>query len=254
MEFKMMRYVCNLVLFLVISLPFVGICSIATPENEPAKSESKKSMGNDVASGVTGKVVETMTEGGYTYVNLEKDGKKLWAAFPTLTVKVGQELSSIGCMPMMNFQSKALNRTFDIIMFCNAPLASADAELLKKKSTGSSVAVPVSAEKIVIEKVKGDKNLTVSQCYSQSAELNKKQVNVKGKVMKVSTGIMGRNWIHLQDGTGEASKKTNNLVVTSKDLPKVGDVVTISGTLLKNKDFGSGYKYDVIIESATVKK
>jgi hypothetical protein len=65
---------------------------------------------------------------------------------------------------------------------------------------------------------------------------------------------MDRNWIHLQDGTGSPEKKNHNLVVTSKDLPDVGDIVTVTGTLVRNKDFGSGYKYDVIVEKAKIVK
>lgn len=253
-EFKMKRYVNSLVLFLIFSLPVTGICSISAQEAEQTKPEFRPGMGKDVASGITGKVVETKTSGDYTYVNLEKDGKKIWAAFPVMSFSVGQEVSAIGCTPMMNFQSKTLNRTFDKIMFCNKPLTPAEAELLSKKSMGSNVATPVSSEKIVIGEVKGENVHTVAECYAQSADLDTKPVTVKGKVMKVSSGIMGRNWIHLQDGTGEASRKNNDLVVTSKDRPKVGDVVTISGTLFRNKDFGSGYKYNVIVEGATIKK
>ena len=63
---------------------------------------------------------------------------------------------------------------------------------------------------------------------------------------------MGKNWIHLQDGTGDAAKGTNNLVVTSQDLPQVGDIVTVKGTVYKDKDFGAGYKYNVIMEEASI--
>lgn len=250
----MKHYASSMVFLLTLSLAVAGYCAVGPQGTEPVKSEGKAGMGKDVASGVTGKVVETMTAGDYTYVNLENDGQKAWAAFAVMPVTVGQEISALGCVPMLGFQSKALNRTFDKIMFCNKPLTPAEAALLKKTSTGSNVAVPVSSEKIVIEEVKGENVYTVAQCYAQSADLDNKPVTVKGKVMKVSAGIMGRNWIHLQDGTGEASQKTNNLVVTSKDRPKVGEIVTISGTLFMNKDFGSGYKYNVIVERATIKK
>jgi hypothetical protein len=66
---------------------------------------------------------------------------------------------------------------------------------------------------------------------------------------------MGRNWIHIQDGTGSEMKKYHNLVCTSKtDIADVGDVVTITGTLIKDRDFGSGYKYAVIIEDTKITK
>jgi hypothetical protein len=61
---------------------------------------------------------------------------------------------------------------------------------------------------------------------------------------------MGKNWIHLQDGSGDPRKKTHNLVVTSQAVPVIGEVVTARGTLYKNKDFGGGYKYEVIVEQA----
>lgn len=94
----------------------------------------------------------------------------------------------------------------------------------------------------------------ISDIYKNKDSLDKKQVTVKGKVVKVASGIMNRNWIHIQDGSGKAASKDNDLTVTtSKDLPNVGQTVTITGTLAKNKDFGSGYFYTVILEGATVK-
>ena len=105
-----------------------------------------------------------------------------------------------------------------------------------------------------VEKAKGADACTVSETYEKAAKLDKKTVSVRGKVVKVSKGIMGKNWVHLQDGSGNAEKGTNNLVVTSQDVPNVGDVVTAKGTLHKDKDFGAGYLYKVIVEEATVKQ
>lgn len=120
------------------------------------------------------------------------------------------------------------------------------------KSDGAKAPVP--SEKIKVEKAKGADACTVSEAYEKAAKLDKKPVVVRGKVVKVSQGIMGKNWVHLQDGSGDPGKGTNNLVVTTQDIPKVGDVVTAKGTLYKDKDFGSGYKYQVIVEEASVKK
>jgi len=64
---------------------------------------------------------------------------------------------------------------------------------------------------------------------------------------------MQKNWIHIQDGTGDEKKGTHNLVVTSQELPSVGDIVTFSGTAYKDKDFGMGYKYQVIVENGVLK-
>ena len=54
----------------------------------------------------------------------------------------------------------------------------------------------------------------------------------------------------MQDGTGDASN--NNLIVTSKQTAKIGDLVTISGVVAVNRDFGSGYSYPLLIEDASI--
>ena len=112
---------------------------------------------------------------------------------------------------------------------------------------------PAASEPVKVEKAKGADACTVSEAYENAGKLDKKTVVVRGKVVKVSKGIMGKNWVHLRDGSGDAGKGTNNLVVTTQDLPNVGAVVTAKGTLHKDKDFGAGYKYRVIVEEATVK-
>lgn len=99
-----------------------------------------------------------------------------------------------------------------------------------------------------------DKPMTVATLNQNKAKLVGKTISAKGKVVKVNDGIMGRNFLHIQDGTGDA--KSNDLVVTSKQTAKVGEQVTISGVVVINKDFGSGYSYPLLIEEAsiTVKK
>ena len=111
---------------------------------------------------------------------------------------------------------------------------------------------PAASEPIKVEKAKGADAYTVSETYEMAGKLDKKTVVVQGKVVKVSKGIMGKNWVHLRDGSGDPGKGTNNLVVTTQDVPKVGDVVTAKGTLYKDKDFGAGYLYKVIVEEATL--
>lgn len=88
----------------------------------------------------------------------------------------------------------------------------------------------------------------MAELYEKSGALNGTVVTVRGKVVKISKQIMGKNWVHLQDGSGDAAAGSNNLVVTTQDVAAVGDVVTATGTLAKDKDFGGGYQYAVIIE------
>ena len=93
---------------------------------------------------------------------------------------------------------------------------------------------------------------TVAALNQDKAGLAGKTISAQGKVVKVNNGIMDRNFVHVQDGTGDAAKGTNNLVVTSKQTAAVGDQVTISGTVVLNRDFGSGYSYPLLIEGASI--
>jgi DNA/RNA endonuclease YhcR with UshA esterase domain len=119
----------------------------------------------------------------------------------------------------------------------------------------SSPITAISAgEKANVEKAPADKVYKVSELFKEKAGLNNQKVTVKGKVVKVSAGIMNRNWMHLQDGSGDPAKGTNDLTITtSGELPAMGKVVTVSGTLRKDKDFGSGYFYQIIIEDGVIK-
>jgi len=91
---------------------------------------------------------------------------------------------------------------------------------------------------------------TVAELNQNKAALVGQTISAQGKVVKVNNGIMGRNFVHVQDGTGDAS--SNNLIVTSKETAKVGDQVTVSGVVVVNRDFGSGYSYPLLIEEASI--
>jgi hypothetical protein len=119
-------------------------------------------------------------------------------------------------------------------------------------SSGSANNI-VPSKEISVDKATGDNAYTVSECFEQGKNLDKKKVKVQGKVVKISMRIMGKNWLHMQDGTGNPMNNTHDLVVTTMAEPALDSIVVIEGTLAANKDFGAGYKYDVIIEDAEVK-
>jgi hypothetical protein len=222
---------------------------------DKAPSAAEKAVGTNEAMYITGKVVETMNAGGYTYMLLEKEGKKNWVAIPPAEVKVGDEVKVQPGMEMGKFTSKSLNRTFDNITFSGGLVLSEEqrkAEEAKKKAHEAAKPAKVDLNSIKVEKAAGSNAYTVAEVHAKAAELNNKPVVLKGKVVKVSKGIMGKNWLHLRDGSGDA--ETNNLVVTTQELAEVGDVVTITGPLHKDKDFGGGYFYKVIVEDAKVSR
>jgi hypothetical protein len=221
--------------------------SAELPENRP-DMKSQQEM-----SSLSGKVVETMNSGGYTYVNIEKDGKNTWVAVREMKVEVGQDISFKPGMPMSNFKSKTLNRTFKTIVFSGGPVGQNGKES-KNTSAGQKQASVQTNKAIKVEKASGPGAHTVAELYAKRTELANKGVVIRGQVVKFSANIMGKNWIHIQDGSGNPSKGTNDVLVTSKDMTSVGDIVTVKGTLYKDKDFGSGYKYAVIVEEASINK
>ncbi|MBI5049133.1 MAG: hypothetical protein HZB54_09370 [Deltaproteobacteria bacterium] len=104
------------------------------------------------------------------------------------------------------------------------------------------------AEKGATKKVKDVQ--AVEELYAKKDKLNGKKVVVRGKVVKFNGGIMGRNWIHLQDGSGKQG--TNDITITTNQNANVGDTVVATGVMAINKEFGGQYKYEVIIEQATI--
>jgi hypothetical protein len=232
------------------------------------------------AAPVKGKVLETMDASGYTYLNVETDAGTKWIAVNQTPVEVGEEVTFMDGMVMQNFFSKSLDRTFPEIVFSSGlvgkgatPPAMPSAETgpasfsqaLTSEAgdaaatatgmiTGSQKAIVPLAD-VKVEKAPGDNSYTVEEIFSKAEELNGQTITVRGKVMKVSPRIMGRNWVHLQDGTGSPETNTHDLVVTTSQEPSADwDIITMEGVLTANKDFGSGYSYAVIIEEASVKE
>jgi hypothetical protein len=259
----------NLILSLscVIALSSVPVAfatpdKAAPPTTEKAAAPTTEKAAQPEAELLTGKALQTMDSGGYTYVYIEKkDSEKVWIAIPSTKVTVGSQMSFKGGMEMRNFESKSLKRKFDTIIFADAAIdtaakgsAASTKEAAAGATGGSKAAASTKDTKISVPKATGANAYTVKEIFANSAKLDKKKVVVRGKVVKVSSGIMGKNWIHIQDGTGTQAKKNHNLVCTSQSMADVDDVVTVTGTLAKDKDFGGGYKYSAILEEATFTK
>ncbi len=205
------------------------------------------------ADGLSGKVVETMNSGGYTYALIEKDGNSLWVAVPQTKITAGETVTFLPGAEMKNFQSKTLNRTFDSIIFSNG-VAGSGPVTGDAGGPVSKGALTVPPAKINVKKASGPNAYRVEEIYRNIESLDKKKVSVRGKVGKVSTGIMDMTWIHLQDGSGDPKKGSHDLVITTEETPEVGSIITATGVIAKDRDFGSNYKYRAIMEKAILKK
>jgi hypothetical protein len=216
-----------------------------------------------------GKVLEKVDVSQYSYLKLSTASGETWAAVQRSDTKVGEEVGVSNAFPMQGFESKELGRKFDVVYF-GALAAPGQAAPAAAPQPGAAPAggtpppgmaaqhqdVAKGPSDVKVEKVPkaaGAEGRTVEEIWSQRAKLKGKPVAVRGQVVKF-TPVMGKNFIHLRDGSGDAAKQTNDVTITTSDSAAVGEVVTAKGTIVIDKDFGSGYAYPVLIEDAKVSK
>lgn len=266
-----MKYILLTLSLLLTALVPAGLGAEAAKKPAAPKATAK--------TGFSGKVAETMNATSYTYVLVDTGAKKMWAAAPQFTVKVGDTVAVAEPMEMRNYHSKTLNRDFDVVFFTGsiavngkAPVAAAStppsgasagqlpqghppiggASANSKMPAGhpdigaGAAKIPVDFSKI--KKAQG--GMTVGEIYGGKAKLNGQQTSVRGKVVKYNEEIMNRNWVHIQDGTGAVG--SNDLLVTTATKVKVGDTVLVTGKVSTDKDFGANYKYSIMIEDAKI--
>ena len=216
------------------------------------------------AAGVHGTVAERLDVPSYTYLRIKTDKGDVWAAIPTDPVKVGTEVTVIDPQPMQKFESKSLKRTFDVILFASGVQTGGAATPASPAAGGSPMPNPhegngathgdvkVDVGDVKVAKASGPDAHTVAEVFEQSKSLKDKNVTVHAKVVKVTSGVLNRNWLHLRDGSGTDAAKNNDLVVTTAEDAKVGDEVTVTGVVHTDKDLGAGYVYSVLVEDAKV--
>jgi hypothetical protein len=125
---------------------------------------------------------------------------------------------------------------------------------MTSQSSGGSTRAIVSFSGVKVEKSAAQNGYTVGELFAKAVNLNEQTVTVKGRVVKISPNIMGKNWLHIQDGTGDPTTNTHDLVVTSSAIVEKGTIISLEGVLAADKDFGFGYRYDVLIEDAVIVK
>ncbi|MCB2216003.1 MAG: DNA-binding protein [Desulfobulbaceae bacterium] len=232
---------------------------------------------------ITGTVLETMSGAGYTYVQLDTTNGQVWVALPESTVTVGESLALQPGLVMNDFHSKTFDRTFSAIVFspgrvsgeaapaaapdqaqpapsaADDPFAAAVAaergspqpQTAIPQSGGSTAAIAPFAE-VEVAKASGENGYRVGEVFAKAQQLDGTTVRVRGTVVKYNANIMGRNWVHLQDGSGDPLNNTHDLVVTTSQELTKDQVVTLEGTVAINRDFGAGYTYGVLVEQAVV--
>lgn len=274
----------NLTLFTVcVIISFGAACSQRAPSvsDTPPPNTTTPSLPRLDAgeltfagTGTRGTVTETMSTESYTYVEVDTGSEKIWAAAPQFTINVGDEVMVPEGALMRDFHSKSLERDFPEIYFVNSildsygnslsqghdaqpghpamggPLPAAGSTSPGAHNPNTLASTPVDVDFRGLKIPDGGK--TVSEIVVGKADLSGKEITLRARVVKFIPNIMGTNWLHVQDGSGDASAGTNDLTVTADVDVKVGDTVLVNGRLSVDKDFGYGYKYAAIIEDAKV--
>jgi hypothetical protein len=208
------------------------------------------------ASVVQGEVVEVVGAGSYTYLRLKTKEGETWAAVASAGVKKGAKVTIENTTVMNNFESKTLKKTFDTLVFGTLGGAAGSTQVSGNGVPAVQTAPANVAAAAVDERVPratGANAHTVAEIVSNAVRLKDKPVLVSGKVVKYNPGIMGKNWVHLRDGSGSANEGSNDVLLTTMNQVKVGDVVTMKGVVRIDTDLGSGYFYKVMVDEATLR-
>lgn len=206
------------------------------------------------ASVVKGKVLEVKDVESYTYLRLQTKDGETWAAVSKATVKKDAEVTIENITVMSNFESKSLRKTFPTILFGSLGGSAAQTQGWSDKPAAAhgAVAPALASRPIKVDKATGANARTIAEIITRADTLNEKPVLVRGQVVKYTPDIMGKNWLHLQDGSGSAADKSHDILLTTSHQAKIGEVLTFKGIVRTNKDFGAGYSYKVLIEEGVV--
>ena len=232
---------CIVVIFLLITSCGFNKTTNQTSSNTAEPQEVSANQGSHKVT-----VTELIQSSNYSYLKLKEGDQEYWAAVTRFEAKVGQTYYYTQGMEMKDFKSRELNRTFDSIWFIGE-LSEQPISAKKPQTLTTSGRQTVNQTKDISVKA-AEGGTTISALMSNKSQFANKTIKINGQVVKFSADIMSKNWVHLQDGTESSGQY--DLVITTNDVVRVGDIVTFEGRISLDKDFGYGYKYDILMEDA----
>jgi hypothetical protein len=229
------------------------ITTSAWASESPASSPTESAV-------VKGEVLEVLNVENFTYLRLNTHAGEMWTAVINTPVKKGTIVTIKDVIVMSNFESKILKRTFPTILFGNLVVSGGDAHLssnnhlpLVMGTYYLALAQKWDTKKSLHAPKSRDANVrTIAEIVKKADELKETTVVLSGSVVKYNPDIMGKNWVHLRDGSGSAADNTDDILVTTSNQVKLNDLVTFKGIVRISKDFGAGYAYKVLVEEATL--
>lgn len=240
----------------------------------------------DEGDRIQGKVLEIIAVPNYTYLRLassptgnQKATADVWAAVATAEVSVGQAVTIVGAQRMDNFKSSTLNRTFEQIYFgalggavaggsatrlppghpdiagsASPPVQGQNPNAVNGGIAAAAHGVPSAGGELVpvgtVERATGALGHTVAELVTGRASFSGKKVRVRGVVVKSTSGVLGKTFAHIRDGSGTAKSGDHDLTVTTEQAVTVGAKLLFEGIVATDKDFGAGYTYPILLENA----
>ncbi len=206
-------------------------------------------VGNELHKVVVEEVLPTAR---YVYLRVKEDEKEFWIATRKAEINKGEVYFYRGGLLKTNFESKEYNRIFDEIYLISNLVSEDHSQHAASAASGSTAKkeivvkedIPTHTEKTVVHKG----TIQISELVGDPKKYEGHSVQLSGKCVKVNPNIMGLNWIHLQDG----SKDDFDMVITTNTFVPEGKQITIRAVVSLNRDFGAGYKYDLILENGTL--
>jgi hypothetical protein len=231
---------------LTISVLFLCGCSgdgkvieaIGSDSSRTGIFKDKKSPESSKSESYQVKAIEVLQTSKYSYLWVEGEGDGLsvgepyWIATLKNDFIAGEEYVYTGRLFKEDFESKEFGRVFDQIYLVS----------FIEKTNPTNPTTPINA---TVEGV-----VSIAEIVSNAGIYAGTKVKVQGKVVKVNDAIMDRNWIHLVDGSAD----DYDFVITSNVSVPVGLTVAFEGLISTNRDFGAGYKYELLMEDAVTIK
>ncbi|GAB4421098.1 MAG: hypothetical protein OHK0039_35480 [Bacteroidia bacterium] len=190
-------------------------------------------------------VQEVLPTERYVYLLVDESGRNYWIATRKQAAAPGQVFYYRDGLRKTHFESKEYGRVFDEIYLVS--------QLVSEAHGGGSAPVvpPLAATPVHTPEVPGTDGvprLRIAALVADPQRYADQVVEVHGECVKLNAGIMGRNWIHLQDG----SQDGYDLVITAATPVRVGTHATLRARVSLNRDFGAGYAYALILEDGVI--
>jgi hypothetical protein len=191
----------------------------------------------------------------YVYLNVNEGEKQFWIATRKQNVSKGKTYFYKGGLLKTNFESKEYDRVFETVYLVSNLVEENHSNNSGVLNNDNSTPIQATSEKVVIpthteDIIEHKGSVKIAELVKNPKKYEGKTIQISGKCVKINPGIMDRNWIHLKDG----SKDDFDLVVTSEIFIQEGTIITVKALVSLNKDFGAGYKYDLILENGIIVK